>query len=67
MIRRNDAVRARLRSALADDTVILATAAAGIAILNIALAVMVSHVRANDYDIRYPDADEPVRSDQRAC
>ena len=53
VIRRNDAVRARLRSALADDTVILATAAAGIAILNFALAVMVSHVRANDYDIRY--------------
>lgn len=53
VIRRNDAARARLRSALADDTVILATAAAGIAILNFALAVMVSHVRANDYDIRY--------------
>ena len=53
MIRRNDEVRAQLRSALADDTVILATAAAGIAILNVGLAVAVSHVRANDYDIRY--------------
>jgi hypothetical protein len=53
LIRRNDAVRAQLRSALADDTVILAIAAAGIAILNFALAVAVSHVRANDYDIRY--------------
>ena len=42
-----------IRSVLADDTVILATAAAGIAILNFALAVAVSHVRANDYDIRY--------------
>jgi hypothetical protein len=52
-IRRNEAVRAQLRSALADDTVILATAAAGIAILNFTLAVVVSHVRANSYDIRY--------------
>jgi len=52
-IRRNEAVRAQLRSALADDTVILAVAAAGIAILNFTLAVVVSHVRANSYDIRY--------------
>ena len=53
VIRRNDTVRAKLRSALADDTVILAVAAAGVAILNFALAVAVSHVRANGYDIRY--------------
>ena len=39
--------------ALADDTVIAALGACGIALLNVALAVAVSHVRVNNYDDRY--------------
>jgi len=53
VMRKNEAVRHRLRAALADDTLILAIAAAGIAALNFALAVSVSHVRLNGYDSRY--------------
>ena len=53
VMRKNEAVRRRLRAVLADDTVILAIAAAGIAALNFALAVSVSHVRLNGYDSRY--------------
>ena len=53
VMRKDEAVRQRLRAALADDTLILAIAAAGIATLNFALAVSVSHVRLNGYDSRY--------------
>ncbi len=53
VMRKDEAVRQRLRAVLADDTVILAIAAAGIAALNFALAVSVSHVRLNGYDSRY--------------
>jgi len=53
VMRKDEAARQRLRAALADDTLILAIAAAGIATLNFALAVSVSHVRLNGYESRY--------------
>lgn len=53
LIGRRHGLRGRVHDALADDTVILALGAWGIALLNVALAVAVSHVRANNYDDRY--------------
>ena len=53
LIGRHHRLRARVLDALADDTVIAALGAYGIALLNLALTVVVSHVRVNDYDNRY--------------
>jgi hypothetical protein len=43
----------KLRTVVADDTMILAIGAFGIAALNFVLTVVVNHVRLNDYDSRF--------------
>jgi hypothetical protein len=53
MVRKNSDLRQRLQAAIADDTTILALGAYGIAALNFALTVAVSHVRLHFYDDRY--------------
>ena len=47
------ALRDRLKAILADDTTTLALGALSIAVLNFVMAVVVDHVRHNDYDDRY--------------
>jgi hypothetical protein len=46
-------LRARVDAVLADDTAMAALGAYAIAALNFTLAVLVDHVRLNDYDSRY--------------
>lgn len=53
VIARREAGRARLAAWLAEDTAWLVIAGYGIALVHVALAVLVSHVRLNDYDDRY--------------
>jgi hypothetical protein len=53
LVSKNDKVREGLRTVFADDTTSLALGAYGVAALNLALAVMVSHVRLHSYDDRY--------------
>jgi len=47
------ALRDRLKAILADDTTSLALCTLSIAVLNFVMAVVVDHVRHNDYDDRY--------------
>jgi hypothetical protein len=51
--RRRDAGLASVRPLLGDDGVLFAVGAVGIAALNLALVVLVDHVRASHYDTRF--------------
>jgi hypothetical protein len=51
--KKKDGLLEKLRTALADDTMILAIGAFAIASINFALAVMVDHVRLSLYDLRF--------------
>lgn len=46
-------LRARISAVLVSDLAVLAIGAYGLAAINLALAVVVSHVRMNEYDSRY--------------
>ena len=52
-VTRDVRLREALADALASETAVLAAGCAGIAAINLALAIVVSHVRLNGYDSRY--------------
>ncbi|HEY0377834.1 MAG TPA: hypothetical protein VGC87_12985 [Pyrinomonadaceae bacterium] len=53
LLTRRAGLRAKVRSALAEDALILAAGAYAIAAVNFTLVVLVDHVRLNQYDIRF--------------
>jgi hypothetical protein len=53
LLKKRTELLGRLKALFMDDTVILITGICGIALMNFALTVMVSHVRANLYEDRY--------------
>ena len=53
IVTRRSGLRDRVVAVLADDTAMAALGAYAIAALNFTLAVLVDHVRLNDYDSRY--------------
>jgi hypothetical protein len=52
-IKKKDALLKKLRTILTDDAMILSVGAFGIAAINFSLAVLVDHVRLNNYDSRF--------------
>jgi len=53
LLKKRSELLGRLKALFIDDTVILIIGTFGIALINLALTVMVSHVRANLYEDRY--------------
>lgn len=53
IVTRRTSLRDRVAAVLADDTAMAALGAYAIAVVNFTLAVLVDHVRLNDYDDRY--------------
>lgn len=53
IVTRRTSLRDRVDAVLADDTAMAALGAYAIAVVNFTLAVLVDHVRLNDYDDRY--------------